>query len=109
MQRICLPGLLVATVLLALTASPLLAESLRQDDSEYYTVEPGETLSEIAKENGIALDQLMRLNGLTDPDTVIAGQVLYVPTRRQPTADEADSDEAADAPSSDAEPVCRAA
>ena len=76
---------------------------MQQDDSEYYTVEPGETLSEIAKENGIALDQLMRLNGLTDPDTLIAGQILYVPARAT-TADEDDADEATDAPPSEAEP-----
>ncbi len=100
-QRICLLGLLIATVLLTLRATPLRAESLQQNDSEYYTVEPGETLSEIAKENGIALDQLMRLNGLTDPDTLIAGQILYVPV---PATDGDDPVETPSAPSSEAEP-----
>ena len=102
-QRICLLGLLIATVLLTLRATPLRAESLQQNDSEYYTVEPGETLSEIAKENGIALDQLMRLNGITDPDTLIAGQILYVPVPAT-TTDGDDPVETPSAPSSEAEP-----
>ncbi len=72
-------GLLITLALTALSASSLYAESLHQDGTRSYTVQPGETLSEIAKENGIPLDDLMRLNSLTDPDAIIAGQILYLP------------------------------
>jgi LysM repeat protein len=40
------------------------------------TVGQGETLSDIAERHGIALNNLIALNGLSDPDHVEAGQVL---------------------------------
>ncbi len=79
-SRIFLCGLLIALALTVLSVPSLRAESLHQDSTQYHTVLPGETLSEIAKENGIPLDDLMRLNSLTDPDAIIAGQILYLPT-----------------------------
>jgi LysM repeat protein len=78
--KLVLCSLFLAFVLTALYATSLHAEALQQEGAQYHTVEPGETLSEIAKEYGILLDELMRLNGLTDPDAIIAGQVLYLPT-----------------------------
>jgi LysM repeat protein len=82
MHGICLFSIFVVVTLIVLPASPLFAKTLYQEDVQYYTIEPGETLSEIAKENGVPLDHLMRLNGITDPDAIIAGQVLYLPVSK---------------------------
>ena len=41
-------------------------------------VQPGETLSEIADREGISLNRLMQLNGITKPDSVQAGSRLLL-------------------------------
>jgi LysM repeat protein len=46
---------------------------------EYYTVRAGDTLGALAARYGVSLDELMRLNELTDPNTLYIGQVLQVP------------------------------
>jgi LysM repeat protein len=45
-----------------------------------HRVQPGETLSEIAEQYGITLEQLMAVNDITDPDSVYIGQFLDVAT-----------------------------
>jgi LysM repeat protein len=44
-----------------------------------YTVEAGETLSEIALKYGITIEEIMKLNGLSDPKSLGTGQVLFIP------------------------------
>ena len=44
-----------------------------------HTVEPGETLSTIADRYGLPVETLMDVNGISDPDSVMAGQVLRIP------------------------------
>jgi N-acetylmuramoyl-L-alanine amidase len=44
-----------------------------------YTVAPGETLSQIAAENGTTTTALAAENGLHDPDRILAGQRLSLP------------------------------
>ncbi len=44
-----------------------------------YVVQPGDTLSEIAKSHGTDVDTLRRLNGLGDVDFVWVGQQLQLP------------------------------
>lgn len=44
-----------------------------------YTVQPGDTLSSIARRFGTTVDKLMALNGLTNRSVVLAGQRLRVP------------------------------
>ncbi len=44
-----------------------------------YVVQPGDTLSEIAKSHGTDVDTLRRLNGLGDVDFVWVGQQLHLP------------------------------
>jgi LysM repeat protein len=44
-----------------------------------YTVQPGDTLLDIATRLGIDMQALMEANGLTNPDTLSTGQVLIVP------------------------------
>jgi LysM repeat protein len=46
------------------------------------TVQPGETLSEIADRQGISLTRLMQANGITNPNLVVAGQRLVLPGAR---------------------------
>ncbi len=43
------------------------------------TVQPGETLSQIADRHGISMGRLMKLNGISDPDHVEAGSKLTLP------------------------------
>jgi N-acetylmuramoyl-L-alanine amidase len=44
-----------------------------------YTVQPGDTLSEIAREQGTTVEALVAENGLEDPDHVAAGSTLDLP------------------------------
>ena len=44
-----------------------------------YQVSTGETLSDIALAFDISVDELMEINGLTDPDALGEGAVLFVP------------------------------
>ena len=50
-----------------------------QTDAPTHEVQPGETLSEVAKEYGVTLDRLMLFNGIVDADAVMAGQRLLLP------------------------------
>ncbi len=47
----------------------------------YHMVVPGDMLSQIAKTNGMALPDLMRLNGLHDADSIYVGQKLRITAR----------------------------
>ena len=51
-----------------------------------YTVQPGDTLGDIAVQLGISMDSLMQANGLNNPDALSAGQVLVVPITPLPGA-----------------------
>lgn len=44
-----------------------------------YTVKPGDSLSAIAFQYGLSLQELMAANGITDPDVLFAGQKLIIP------------------------------
>ena len=50
------------------------------------TVQPGDTLSNIADRQGVSLNQLMQANGITNPNMVVAGQKLVLPGSRRATA-----------------------
>jgi LysM repeat protein len=45
-----------------------------------YRVEPGDTLSAIAARFDVSEEALRRANGIDDPDELVAGRVLVVPT-----------------------------
>lgn len=51
---------------------------------ESYTVQPRDTLSDIALAYGVPLETLMTLNGIINADQIQAGQVITVPVRRSP-------------------------
>ena len=65
------------TCLLALL---LLTSSAQAQSSPTHTIQPGETLSQIAVQYGIPLDELMALNSITDADAIYFGQILVLPT-----------------------------
>ncbi|MEZ4714681.1 MAG: LysM peptidoglycan-binding domain-containing protein [Caldilineaceae bacterium] len=73
--------LLIVTVasLLAVQPRPGHAAPRGQTDAPTHEVQPGETLSEIAKEYGVTLERLMLFNGVDDADAVMAGQRLILP------------------------------
>jgi membrane-bound lytic murein transglycosylase D len=48
-----------------------------------YKVKRGDTLSSIALRAGMSTKELMRLNGITDPNRIFVGQRLYIPTKAE--------------------------
>ncbi len=54
------------------------------DSPETHIVQFGETLSEIAKQHGFTLSQLMRVNGIPNSDAIYTGQVLRFPIIDRP-------------------------
>lgn len=59
----------------------LLAQSasVHAQSSPTHTIEPGETLSQIAELYNISLEELMELNSITDADAIVSGQILVLP------------------------------
>ena len=45
-----------------------------------YVVQPGDTLSAIASRFGTTVEAIVGANALADPDEIVAGQVIFVPT-----------------------------
>lgn len=45
-----------------------------------YTVRPGDTLGSIALDYDVPVEDLMRVNGITDPNVLAVDQVLIIPT-----------------------------
>ncbi len=45
----------------------------------YYTVQPGDSLGNIAQRFGVSLQDIITANGLTDPNHIIPGQQLTIP------------------------------
>lgn len=60
-----------------------------------YTVQAGDTLSELAQRFDAAVDSLVEANGLADPDRLIAGTVLDVPADAAAPGGSAPADAAA--------------
>ena len=50
-----------------------------------YVVQSGDSLSSIAQQFGTTADELARINGITDPNTLDIGQKLQVPRPASPT------------------------
>lgn len=63
-----------------------------------YTVQPGDTLSEIAREQGTTVEALAAENGLEDPDHVVAGDTLEVPASGSASGETAGDAAPADGP-----------
>lgn len=82
-QRLVVPGLEAAK-----EATQLAARKPLPNGNGYHTVRRGDTLSEIAKNNGLTLSELIRLNGLTNSNVVWVGQKVRVTARVAPVQTE---------------------
>ncbi len=51
----------------------------RRSKGGVHTIAPGETLSDLAERWGTTVEEVARLNGITDPDRVRIGQELVIP------------------------------
>ncbi len=76
MQR---PRLVVplAGLLATLLAGPILATAALAADPTV-VVEPGDTLTRLSKRHGVSIAMLVELNGLADPNRIVAGQRLRI-------------------------------
>ena len=84
-RRFALPLALCCALLLGLARGAALAQSPTPTDApSTHTVQRGETLSEIAKLHGFTLSQLMRVNGIPNPDAIYVGQELRFPIIDRP-------------------------
>jgi LysM repeat protein len=61
------------------TASPAPSPTPEPSPFDEYTVQPGDSLSSIATQFGTTADELARINGITDPNSLSVGQTLLVP------------------------------
>ncbi len=71
------------------TAQPVSGEAQPEEtpaEPTYYVVQPGDTLGSIASEFDVSLEDLMRANGITNPDYVQVSQELLVPIGGLPPA-----------------------
>jgi len=73
-SRIGLFGFLFAAAISAFFPQGLYAQE------RVHTVQKGETLYSIALSLGIKADDLIKLNGITDPSRLLAGQILKIPS-----------------------------
>jgi LysM repeat protein len=76
--------LVLATLPTAVMAAPATSDYRRDHDSggncgDCYVVQPGDTLSEIAKWFGVSTWELARYNGISNPSKIYVGQKLYIP------------------------------
>ncbi len=66
------------------THQAVAATRVKARTSGTYTVRPGESFHNIAKKHGVSSAQLADVNGITDPGSIRAGEVLILPTRANP-------------------------
>jgi LysM repeat protein len=69
---------LVVTPVASPTQTP---EAMPTTQPVSYTVRAGDTLSGIATMFGVTVDDIVRNNNITDPNTLAEGQVLVIPGR----------------------------
>ena len=75
-------ALLAALLAAALWLAPAAAQE--QPGALVHTVQPGETLSEIAAQYEVDAEDLLALNELDDPNAIVAGQQLLIPASAAP-------------------------
>ncbi len=56
------------------TTPPELAERI------FYTIKRGDTLQQIANSFSVTVQSIIELNGITNPDSIAAGQTVEIPT-----------------------------
>jgi N-acetylmuramoyl-L-alanine amidase len=71
-------SLLVTLVTLVALLAPMV--SVGGAAASEIVVSPGDTLSELARSSGVTVDELTEVNAISNPDLVIAGSTLRLPT-----------------------------
>jgi len=51
-----------------------------QAERVFYTIKRGDTLQAIANAFGVTVESIIDLNGITNPDSIAAGQTVEIPT-----------------------------
>jgi len=54
--------------------------ALPQGQPTFYVVQPGDTLTIIAEENGTTIETLLEINDIANPDTLFVGQTIELPS-----------------------------
>ncbi len=80
------------TVFVIPTATWAISTTEPEYQLQSYQVAAGETLGEIALAFDITMDELLALNGLTDPNSIGAGTTIFVPVYNTSSADRAISE-----------------
>lgn len=57
--------------------------TVRYEQGVYHVVKPGETLWRICKAYGVDMDYVARINGISDPSKIQAGQKIFIPGARE--------------------------
>ncbi len=65
-------------------APPAPDEPTAETASKTHVVRPGENLTHIAQRYGVEVADMVEINGLRNPNAIVAGQKLIVPARRAP-------------------------
>jgi len=81
-QQIILPKTTGARVV-ARRATPTRGRLIAATTSGTYTVRPGENFQAIARKLGVSSSKLADINGITEPGSIRAGEVLILPTVRK--------------------------
>ena len=51
------------------------------DGAKKYRIKPGDTLSGLAKESGVTVDELLKLNSIKNANSIKAGAILLLPAK----------------------------
>lgn len=71
---------LLVTVVLSTAVLPTAAMAAPAASSDfYYVVQPGQTLSSIARAYGVTVWALVNANGISNPNRIYVGQALWIP------------------------------
>jgi LysM repeat protein len=73
------------------TPAPTESKPVTKKITDPYTVQPGDTLSEIAAAAGKSLDELIKINGIKDKNVISVGQVIRLTAPKAPPAPAAPS------------------
>ena len=80
LRRLCCTVLWVICLVILLTLSHT---QVTAQAPHTYTVQPGDTLAQIASRFGVSLEALATANGITNVDLISVGQVLVIPGAEQ--------------------------
>src|SRR5690606_37874766 len=74
----------IAALTVFLCTVPLIQSGSAQSS---YSVQPGDTLTAIAGQYGVTVELLAQLNQIGNPDLIIVGQQLAIPSSAPPPAE----------------------